>query len=245
MEKKSADVVIDKHAAPVSASGTSGTSGTSGESRNGDTNAIIRKVGSLLFIVGVLVAATFASRGMVLPEGASSAQKLAEWWSAAGVPFSVGMVLLVAGAFLARRRGATDGEAAPTSLRHPRGPIAMLAAMRARLDGLQGLDAEKDAEALSESLDVLLEEEVPAFVNCRQQLIVEMGLGNFAEMIGQFSTMERNAARAWSALTDEFYPEVPGCLERAHVAAEHAAELLVLPADVTEPSGEVATGAAT
>jgi hypothetical protein len=220
------------------------------DSKASDNSAIIRKIGLVLFIVGVLISATYASRAVTPtgtgPNGAvTSTDKLKAWGSAAGVPFGIGMVLVVAGAMFARRKDATDGAAAPTSLRHAEGPIAMLAAMRTRLGELQGIDIEQSADKLRASLDALLEEEVPQFLTCRQQLITEMGLGNFAEMIGQFAGMERNAARAWSALTDEVYSEVPSCLERALTAAGHAAELLVLPGEATEVAGEVATGAAT
>jgi len=57
--------------------------------------------------------------------------------------------------------------------------------------------------------------------------------------------MERNAARAWSALTDQVYSEVPSCLDRARTAAAHAAELLVHPSEAPATRAEVPAGAAT
>lgn len=56
---------------------------------------------------------------------------------------------------------------------------------------------------------------MPAFLDHREDLIDKLGVAGFAEMIGHFASMERNTARAWSALTDEVLDEVGPCVERA------------------------------
>ncbi|MEM6956250.1 MAG: hypothetical protein AAF645_11195, partial [Myxococcota bacterium] len=103
-------------------------------------------------------------------------------------------------------------------------PAAMLESIEAKLLEMNASDLPVGAEKLSAELDKLLNEDVPAFIDQRTAIIDELGLEQFAEMIGHFSSMERAAARTWSALMDEAYAEAVPSLARAKRAAAAAKE---------------------
>ncbi|MEO0323839.1 MAG: hypothetical protein AAF447_12840 [Myxococcota bacterium] len=67
---------------------------------------------------------------------------------------------------------------------------------------------------------------VPDVLELRAALMDALGLEAFASMIGHFASMERNAARAWSALTDEAWAEVGPCLDRAREGLQRARDAL-------------------
>ena len=60
----------------------------------------------------------------------------------------------------------------------------------------------------------------------REAMIRQLGLETFAEMIGHFASMERGAARAWSAIVDEAWDEVGPSLERARAGLANARQVL-------------------
>jgi len=173
----------------------------------------------------------------------TSGDRISAWGHVAGAPFAAGMVLLVVGGLLSRVRrpgappprpiptgtehegfeaeGVADlileGEPVPEHVKseHPQAPPVLLMRIAAKLDQLpDGNTAEHVAE-LHQTLDEILEQDVAEFLDQREDMIAELGLTRFAEMIGHFASMERNTARAWSALTDEAYDEVPPSIERA------------------------------
>ena len=180
------------------------------------------KLAMPLFILGVIIAGSYAAFPVRAPkEGPklTATQRLSQWGSKSGLPFGIGLVMVVAGGLLGRRRGkggATTKDGPQSS------PGELLTKIHAKLSALPRTDIEKDRRVVHETLDEILEELVPAFIEHRAAMIDSLGLGAFAEMIGQFAGMERNAARAWSCLTDEVYDEVPGCLEKADTALGHA-----------------------
>ena len=169
-----------------------------------------------LFCVGALVSMGFAARA-VIPEDPkakiTSSQRLADWWNLAGIPFSAGALLMFAGGILARRKshaiapGAKIGSGRPAK--------ELIGEIEKKLAQAKALDPTAEEKTLHELLDSILEVEVVEFLEQRKPLIDEMGLNRFAQMIGSFAAMERNTARAWSALTDGVPSEVPACLERA------------------------------
>lgn len=210
----------------------------------------MRALANLLFVAGMLIAACFAARA-VSPQGTgpeglvTPGDRMGAWWGVAGVPFTVGALLMVAGGVLARRlrklslsqgtehegfvpegavEQALEGEAPVPRVVHPardKTPKAIVARIEAALAALDDA-ALKDIEAVHRTLDDILENEVPDFLEQREPLIARLGLAKFAEMIGHFAMMERNVARAWSAITDGVPSEVPECVERATVGAREA-----------------------
>jgi hypothetical protein len=189
----------------------------------------MRWLGIALFLAGIGIAGVYASRPVTLEtedgQPADPGARIGAWWDLAGLEFTLGAVFMLAGGLLVRReRGPTagpgggqaeDGEAVPDLVR----------TIRDRLDGLPE-DLAAESAAAKEALDEILEELVPRVLDRREALVQQMGLGAFAEMIGHFAQLERNAARAWSCLIDEAYEEIPECVERAREGANRALETL-------------------
>ncbi len=67
---------------------------------------------------------------------------------------------------------------------------------------------------------------MPELLEQRLSLVAELGLARYAEMIGQFASMERNAARAWSAITDGALEEAAASVVRAKKGLEEARALI-------------------
>jgi hypothetical protein len=188
--------------------------------------------------------------------GVSPSDRISRWTSSAGVPFAFGMLLVVGGGLLARRarrRGAIaaahpvgehqgygpEGAGDLPSREQPGigtqdrepihpelGPRYVLAAITQKLEELPLERVSHDARKLHAVLDEILEQDVPAFLSHRERLIARMGLGQFAEMIGAFAMMERNASRAWSAIIDEAWDEVTPCIRRARSGVADAGRML-------------------
>lgn len=197
--------------------------------------------GWVLFLVGVTVASWYAARA-VQPEGTgedgqvTAGDRLGAWGAAAGLEFGLGLALMIGGALVARRQEPGDAqadakkEAAQQRAAKGKGDLAayadMLSAMDDALGALPDGDPKEHRAALHDGLDALLEEKVPAFLEHRQVLISKLGLATFAELMSHFAGMERGAARAWSALTDEAWFEVPPCLERARAGIRAARDVI-------------------
>ncbi|HJL16660.1 MAG TPA: hypothetical protein RMH99_13440 [Sandaracinaceae bacterium LLY-WYZ-13_1] len=188
----------------------------------------MRWVGMLLFLAGIGLAGVYASRPapVEVEEGESPdpAEQVSTWWSLAGWPFTAGAVMMVLGGLVARRdRGATT--AAGGHAKDEEKAPALVRRIRERLDEVPE-DARAEPEKAKQRLDEVIEDLIPRVLDRREAMIARMGLGDFAEMIGHFAQMERNAARAWSCLIDEAYDEIPACLERARDGADRALERL-------------------
>lgn len=183
----------------------------------------MKKLGMPLFILGVIIASCYAARPVtdtVDGKPLTGVARIGNWAGKAGLPAAMGLVLVVFGGLLARSgRKGQDGPSATPSGGDPR---AQLDAIRGKIEGLDLSNIAGNADALHKQLDAILEEDVPAFLEHRQGMIDKLGLAGFAEMIGQFAGMERNTARAWSAITDEVFSEVPPCIDRAKIAIGHA-----------------------
>lgn len=190
----------------------------------------MRNIGLLLFIVGTVVASAYASRA-VQPKGTGEAgavtasDRLSDWGSKAGAPFGIGLVLMVAGGVVARRRPSSE-EADSEGTGGRADPKAVVRKILETLDAMELPSSAENSAKNHERLDEILEEQVPSFLESRQALIDKMGLGSFALMIGHFASLERNVARSWSAITDEAYAEVDPCIQRAKSAGQKALEAL-------------------
>lgn len=190
-------------------------------------------VGFILFLAGLTVAAWYAAYIPYSEEPALGLDRVSLWASQAGLPFAGGMMLMIAGAIIARvankplsaKRG-DEAEGAPSGSEIADASL-LLQEIAAEIQALETSGLPKGAKPLADAIEVILEERVPAFLDHRQRLIEALGLEKFAEMIGHFATMERGAARAWSALTDEAWDEVEPSLARAKRAAEAARGAMV------------------
>ena len=199
-----------------------------------------------VFVTGVVVASLYAARpapavhagdtGRVSPSA-----RVLSWARVAGGPFALGIGLMVIGAWLGRARRRQR----LTTVPHPDGPAAtgrgasdlrsedpvalareLLAGSAGRIGQLRGAPLERDAARWCTKLDELLEQDVPALLELGPALAVCLGAVRYAELMGACAGCERNAARAWSALTDGAFGEVPSCLERAATSLAYARTLL-------------------
>lgn len=192
---------------------------------------ILKAVGATIFVVGLTYASWFASyvpmpdEGQELPTGLA---RVSLWWGQVGTRFIGGLLFMVIGGVLARfadkktRDAKADGEEKGGGSDPATGLAEILSALRA----LPVDDIEKNPQTLADAIDDILTEQIPAFLDKRQELITNLGLERFAEMIGHFASMERATARSWSALTDEAFHEVLPSLQRAERGAVHATSAL-------------------
>lgn len=188
----------------------------------------MRWIGVALFLAGIGLAGTYGARPVEVAsdgEATEPTARIVAWWDAAGLEFSLGIIYMIAGAVIVRRRSRRS--AGPDGKREGGVESAadLIETIRDRLEALPD-DPRAGSALIQAKLDEILEDLVPQFLDQREILISRMGLGTFAEMIGHFARMERNAARAWSSLIDEAYGEVPACLERAREGATRALETL-------------------
>lgn len=200
----------------------------------------MKQLGFVLFLVGLTVASWFASKVVEPPsrDGQAAEERpdpigtVTRWAGDAGLPFAAGLALMIAGGVIARReqraaalvaREAADGPAKPGG--GAATVLPMLDAIADRLDALDPSGLPDGAQELADAIDDLLTEQVPEVIERREALIDALGLETFAEMIGHFATMERAAARAWSAITDEAWDEVATSLERAKRGIHRAREI--------------------
>ena len=134
-------------------------------------------------------------------------KRLTEWWTAGGFGWLVGVLLIIAGAGLARRQATADsvGDSSEggsanvdflESVRAAQGRLEVLAASIAEL----GMDV--DAPEAREEIDKIVAELLLPVVDARGRYVARHGLAVFAEYFGLFAAGERNLARCWSALTD-------------------------------------------
>ncbi len=72
-----------------------------------------------------------------------------------------------------------------------------------------------DVFAVHKLIDSRLMESIGDFVESREAAIHSFGLGQYAELMTDFSVAERNINRAWSASADGYIDEVWASLDRA------------------------------
>lgn len=174
-------------------------------------------VGSLLlFAMGLAVAGVAAGRLVVGQEGNKplGAELVSAWAGLSAVPFLVGLALMLAGGIAARRAN-TKQVLGSTAVSDD--PATLLTEIKRVLSTLD-VRSPQAVHLLSD----LLEEKIPSVVDQRDVLIARHGIGSYAEFAGDFASFERNAARAWSAITDGVVHEAEQSLLLADAALERA-----------------------
>ncbi len=197
----------------------------------------MRFAGFGIFVVGLTVASWYAA---YVPDG-TGAERIGNWASAVGLPFGLGFAAMLIGVALARyskKREDPVKESETAGSGDAAGAMKQIEIIAEQIDGLvaEELTVERvaaDSEKLADRIDYILSEDVPVFLDARPKVIERYGLATFAELIGHFAVMERATARAWSAITDQAYDEVPPSLEKAQDAIHRALEV----ARKSAPSG--------
>jgi len=216
------------------------------------------KIGLLLLILGVGIAGAFSARNGAQhqdyrealwaasegapEEGRAAAQqvvddvglptpsvRLNQWFSVGGMGWMGGIVLIVAGALLAR-----SGEKASRQASAAQGAGAVsfpdhVAQLQAVVDRvlIQTQSTASDPIALA-PLRATLDEArltlVEPVVDARLPWMARHGVEAFAMYFSPFSAAERQMNRAWSALTDGHVPAAIEALQAAQLSLAGAAE---------------------
>ncbi len=201
----------------------------------------MKHISFVVFVVGLTVACWYASKVVPAPEPAQPSEAtiaepdpvagIVRWFDDAGLPFLAGLGLMIIGGVMARR---AQRPTRKTGERASEGPyrgggtekvVELLNEMAASIDALDASTLPEGSAKLAEDLDGLLTTTIPDFLDYRRAMIDDLGLETFAELIGHFASMERGAARAWSAITDEAWAEVPAALERAQIGIGRARDI--------------------
>lgn len=199
----------------------------------------MKALGFALFLVGLAAASGYGARKVDVAQGSgehgevTASDRVSTWFDAAGLPFLWGLALMVAGGLVARR-GMTAAQEVVERAQAPHEgatppkdrPLELLTKMEAILGPLDASALPGDAKGMAKSLDELIDEPVADFLELREAMIRQLGLETFAELIGHFASMERGAARAWSAIVDEAWDEVGPSLERARAGLSNARQVL-------------------
>lgn len=140
-----------------------------------------------------------------VPDTPIASQRMSDWIDVAGPMFTLGILMMVAGALMARRAG---GASAGGAARQRVGFVDTCGRLREEIDQLiEAMGNDADPTTLRAQLDGMQAELIDPLVEERAAMVKRHGLGTFAEYFGSFSGAERQLHRAWSALADG-YPEV-------------------------------------
>lgn len=133
-------------------------------------------------------------------------ERMGQWFAVGGIGWGIGILVIGAGAFLARQQASEDaagtggGEASRVDF------VATVERVRETIEKLRNaiavLPMDTDDNASRQALDDLDADVIQPLVEGRGQLVAKHGLAGFATYFGPFSAGERNLNRTWSALTD-------------------------------------------
>ena len=170
-------------------------------------------------------AATAQVEGATTP---APGARIAQWFAAGGLGWVLGVGLVILGAVLARRAGASgaeDGDAGAGAVTFDGALDALEAGVDAAATAIADLKMGADAPEVRRELDALRDTWITPVVDRRQELINRFGIGPFGQFFGPFSGVERSLNRAWSALTDQHPPAAREALvdARRELAAARAA----------------------
>lgn len=158
----------------------------------------------------------------------SPGERLSAWFSLAGVPFVLGIVLVIIGAVLARKASHSeagvhegDGEGGPVDFGHLLGELAdALHALAA--DAGKTTPSVEDFERVKTRVEELQTGMVERLIGARIAVERRHGLAVYAAIFSPLSAGERLLNRSWAALSDKHWPEAVACLDGAAAAFEEA-----------------------
>ncbi|HAN32682.1 MAG TPA: hypothetical protein DCQ06_13900 [Myxococcales bacterium] len=142
--------------------------------------------------------------------------RLISWFGESGVPFTVGLVLVVLGSVIARRRAGSDLDGQDQSAEavdfgHVMGQLhEELERLAASL--AQDVMSNEEAKLAVENAQM---ERFAPLIEARGRLQARYGLAGYAEVFGPLSGSERRVNRAWSALVDDHRSEATTSISEA------------------------------
>ncbi|MCP4805270.1 MAG: hypothetical protein GY913_02750 [Proteobacteria bacterium] len=153
--------------------------------------------------------------------------RLTQWLAAGGVGWFVGVLMILAGAVMARQQLAAENSGeVQVGTGDAVDFLTNVQAARKRLDQLaediSKLGMDEEAVAAREEIDLVFAELLEPIVDARGRFVARHGMATFAGYFGSFAGGERNLSRTWSALTDGHAVEARASLERAREAFAEA-----------------------
>lgn len=145
--------------------------------------------------------------------------RLTQWLEAGGVGWFVGILMILAGAVMARQQLTAENSGQTTTAASDTDFLINLQQARQRLDqlalDLAELPMDDDAPTARQEIDAVFAELLEPIVDARGRFVARHGMGTFAGYFGSFAGGERNLSRTWSALTDGHAVEARASLDRA------------------------------
>ncbi len=147
--------------------------------------------------------------------------RIDQWARSGGPIWLLGVLLVGAGAIMARRQiaaenaGTGTGEGSSDKVDFARTLAAARERITALRTDLQSLPMDTDAPNARDELDKINLELLQPVVEQRGRFMARHGLAVFAEYFSPFAATERNLARAWSAITDGHSVVARDAIERA------------------------------
>ena len=144
-----------------------------------------------------------------------SGERLKALFDRAGVPFLIGLVLVVTGSLVSRSavKAAAQGSGASKDGSGPVDFGAMLHGLHASVSSIADRLAQTheptpaDFKAMIAEIEALQLEAFEPLVEARGQVQARYGMATFAAIFGPLSGGERFINRTWSALVDKHWPE--------------------------------------
>ena len=169
-----------------------------------------------------------------LPPGPSPNKRVTNWLGFAGLPFALGLLLVITGGILYRKAvraelvGSDSGEGkreGPTDFGVALGELAV--AVRDLAGRAGATDAHDDAlrESTKQDIESALLDRIAPMVEARARVQLRYGMDGFAAVFGPLSTGERRLNRSWSALVDNHWPETQASLEGSADALEYTVSI--------------------
>ncbi|MFT7624498.1 MAG: hypothetical protein ACI9WU_003686 [Myxococcota bacterium] len=152
-----------------------------------------------------------------LPPAPAGVDRLSSWLGSSGAGTALGLVLIIAGALIARAAQRAEAEseapATPGDSGRPRDFGEILAALQTDLATLSAdMSAEEEPDAatidtVKGRLEGLQFDLVEPLTDSGARLQARFGVAGFAAIFSPLSGGERNLNRAWCALVDDHWPE--------------------------------------
>ena len=140
-------------------------------------------------------------------------ERFSGWLKLAGVPFFIGLALLLVGSIIARRGVKAEAAAGGPAGTQQVDFRAMLITVTEKLEVVHAEMAtipratNAHMDATKAKIEALQLEELALMVEARNQLQNKVGLAGFAAVFSPFSMGERRVNRTWSTLSDYHWGE--------------------------------------
>jgi hypothetical protein len=147
-------------------------------------------------------------------------ERVSDWFSLAGLPFLLGLGLIVGGGMLARQAHREKALSSGSVTNNEKGPVdfgELISKLHHDVSSLHAAACNEapQAEALLTTIETIQFETLEPLIDSRGKVQARFGMAGFADIFSPLSGGERNLNRAWSALVDQHLPEAQVAIETA------------------------------